>query len=116
MFDAEMNPLTYKGFGAGTPPRDAEDLWKEPNYRLIKPARVGTAKVPRCRPLFLQWRFETSGLLDAEILDFDDFRAVVTVAGQIVGIGDWRPEKGGSYGKFTADIVNLGEYDLANPA
>jgi hypothetical protein len=115
MFDVEMNPLTYKEFGTGAPSRDAEDLWKDPNYRLIKPARVGTAKVPRCRPLFQQWSFETNGLLDTEILDFDDFKAVVIVAGQIVGLGDWRPEKGGSYGKFTADVANLGEYDLANP-
>jgi len=115
MFDIEMNPLTYKGFGEGAPPRDAEELWKDQNYRLIKPARIGTVKVPRCRPLFQQWSFEANGLLDTEILDLDDFKAVVIVAGQIVGLGDWRPERGGSYGKFTAHVADLGEYDLANP-
>lgn len=114
-FDNEMPPLTYKGFGGGTTPRDAEDLWKDPNYRLIKPVRVGAAKVPRCRPLFQEWRFEVTGLLDTEILDFADFKAVVTVAGQVVGLGDWRPETGGSYGKFTAEVTDLGEYDPANP-
>jgi hypothetical protein len=114
-FDKEMNPLTYKGFGAGPAPRDAEDLWKDQNYHLIKPARVGAAMVPRCRPLFHEWRFEVTGLLDTEILDFADFKAVVTIAGQIVGLGDWRPEKGGSYGKFTAEVTDFGEFDPANP-
>jgi hypothetical protein len=116
LFDDEMNPLAYKGFGPGDAPRNAEDLWKDPNYRLIKPARVGTAKVPRCRPLFYEWSFEVTGLIDTEILDFADFKAVVTVAGQIIGLGDWRPEKGGSYGKFTADVTDLGEFDPASPA
>jgi hypothetical protein len=115
MFDNEMLPLAYRGYGAGTAPRDAEELWKDSNYRLIKPARVGAAKVPRCRPIFHEWSFEVTGLLDTEILDFADFKAVVTVAGQIIGLGDWRPEKGGSYGKFTAEVTDLGEYDPANP-
>ena len=115
MFDIEMNPLTYKGSGAGTAPRDAEDLWKDPYFRLIKPVRIGASKVPRCRPLFHAWRFAVTGLLDTEILDSADFKAVVTIAGQIVGLGDWRPEKGGSYGKFTAEVTELGEYDPANP-
>jgi hypothetical protein len=111
MFDEDMNPLAYKGFGEGAAPRDAEDLWKDDHYRLIKPARVGAAKVSRCRPLFREWSFEVTGLLDTEILDFADFQAVVAVAGQIVGLGDWRPERGGSYGKFTATVTDLGEYD-----
>jgi hypothetical protein len=111
LFDTEMNPLTYKGFGGQAAPRDADDLWKDGNYRLIKPARVGTAKVPRCRPLFQDWSFEIAGTLDTEILDFEDFRAVVALAGQIIGLGDWRPERGGSYGKFSAKLTDLGEYD-----
>lgn len=115
MFDEEMNALSYQGFEGRPAPREAEEIWKDANYRLIKPARVGTAKVPRCRPLFRGWSFEATGLLDTEILDFADFEAVVTVAGQIIGLGDWRPEKGGSYGKFTAKANDLGEYDPLSP-
>jgi hypothetical protein len=111
LFDTEMSPLTYKGFDGQAAPRDADDLWKDGNYRLIKPARVGAAKVPRCRPLFQDWSFEVTGLLETEILDFMDFQAVIVLAGQIIGLGDWRPEKGGSYGKFTAKVSDLGEYD-----
>jgi hypothetical protein len=110
-FDKEMIPLDYKGFDQHPAPRDAEKLWEDPHYRLIKPARIGSAKVPRCRPIFRDWRFEATGTLDTEILDFADFRAVVIVAGQIIGVGDWRPERGGSYGKFTAEVTDLGEYD-----
>jgi len=107
----EDNPLAYAGFGSGRPPRSAEELWKNENYRFQKAARVGAAKVQRTRPIFKSWGFEVSGTLDTEILDFEDLVAVVKIAGQLIGLGDWRPEKGGSYGRFTAEVVDEGEYD-----
>ena len=109
----EDNPLAYAGFGPGRPPRSAEELWKNENYRLQKAARVGAAKVQRTRPIFKSWEFEATGVLDTEILDFEDLVAVAKIAGQLIGLGDWRPEKGGSYGRFTAAVTDLGEYVVA---
>ena len=109
----EDNPLAYAGFGPGRPPRSAEELWKNENYRLQKAARVGAATVQRTRPIFKSWEFEATGVLDTEILDFEDLVAVAKIAGQLIGLGDWRPEKGGSYGRFTAAVTDLGEYVVA---
>jgi hypothetical protein len=116
MWDTTDNPLAYAGFGPGRPPRSAEELWKNENYRFQKAARVGAAKVQRTRPIFKQWQFEVAGTLDTEILDFGDLETVIKIAGQLIGLGDWRPEKGGSYGRFHAEVANLGEYDLTDAA
>jgi hypothetical protein len=114
LWDSQINPLSYAGARPGTNgPRDAEELWKDESYRFIKAAKVGTAKIMRTRPKFREWSFEASGKLDTEILDLDDLQAASDVAGQLIGLGDWRPEKGGVYGRFTAVVKDQGEYDLA---
>jgi hypothetical protein len=111
LWDATDSPLAYAAFGPGPAPRTLEGLWENENYRFMKSARVRSAKVQRTRPVFKSWRFEVSGKLDTEILDFADLEAVAKIAGQLIGLGDWRPEKGGSYGRFTAQLADLGEYD-----
>ena len=116
MWDATDSPLGYAGFGAAAAPREAEQLWENENYRFMKSARVCAAKVQRTRPIFKSWRFEVTGILDTEILDIADLEAVAKIAGQLIGLGDWRPEKGGSYGRFRAEITDLGEYDLMKAA
>lgn len=110
-FDTTDFPLIYAAFGGRTAPRKPDELWDDPNYRLTKAVKVQSSKVMRTRPLFKTWQFEATGLLDTEILDLDDLRATAVTAGQLVGLGDWRPEKTGSYGKFTAEVTDLGEYD-----
>lgn len=108
-WEDEVNPLVYAGY-KGSIPRDLNGLWETESYRFQKPARVGSSKVIRTRPVFRNWRFEASCVLDTEVLDLADLRRVAQVAGQVVGLGDWRPEKGGRRGRFTAEITDLGEF------
>jgi hypothetical protein len=110
LWDSMENPLAYGPPGT-TPPRSAEELWKDESYRFIKAAKVGSAKVMRTRPVFRNWGFRAPGRLDTEILDLADLADVAKIAGQLIGLGDWRPEKGGSYGRFAAEVKDLGEYD-----
>lgn len=108
--ESDVNPLSYAGSQRGVAaPRELTGLWADPFFRLVKPARVGTAKVMRTRPRFTNWAFEVPFQLDTEILDLEDLNRVVTVAGQVIGLGDWRPEKGGRRGRFTAEIEDRGE-------
>jgi hypothetical protein len=111
LWTSEVNPLVYAAFGGRSAPRSAEELWKDENYRFVKAVRVGAAKVVRTRPVFRDWRFDLEGTIDTEVLDFADLEAVLKIAGQVIGLGEWRPEKGGSYGRFTAELADLGEYD-----
>jgi len=108
--DTDINPLVYRGSKRGEPvPRKLEDLWEDKYYRDIRPARVGSAKVMRTRPVFHDWKFEVPFTLDTEVLDIADLQRILTIAGQIVGLGDWRPEKGGRRGRFTAEVIDQGE-------
>lgn len=109
--NSENNPLTYAGFGGGRTPRSADELWGNENYRFQKAATVGGKKVQRTRPIFRSWVFDVDGILDTEIVDLADLEEVAKVAGQLIGLGDWRPEKGGSYGRFSTEVADNGDYD-----
>lgn len=108
--ESDINPLSYRSVhGSESAPRGVEALWEDGNYRDTRPANVRGSKVMRTRPVFKNWKFEAGFVLDTEVLDLADLRRVVTVAGQVIGLGDWRPEKGGRRGRFIAAVADMGE-------
>lgn len=90
----DVNPLGYRG------PRDATGLWADANHRLMASVKVGTSRTMRCRPIFSEWRTEALGILDPNVLDLDELANIAEAAGQMIGLGDWRPR----YGRFTAKV------------
>ena len=68
------------------------------------PVRVGMGSTDlRYRPYFHRWSIDITCELDADLLRVDDLLTLVDRAGFGVGIGEWRPEKGGDYGRFEVD-------------
>lgn len=66
--------------------------------------RVGAGQTDlRYRPEFRQWRVNVVLEIDADLLNEQDIINLVNRAGFSVGIGEWRPEKGGEYGRFELD-------------
>ena len=57
----------------------------------------------RYRPEFTEWRVELTGTIDLDLLSLKSFAALVERAGFGVGVCEWRPEKGGEYGRFRLD-------------
>jgi hypothetical protein len=90
----EVNPLSYKG------PRDAAGLWADKTFVHRASVKVGQSRVIRTRPVFPKWGVVTSGLLDTEQVDKDAFEQLVATAGQVIGLGDWRPR----FGRFEATV------------
>lgn len=90
----EVNPLVYRG------PRDAQGLWGDPKHVHRASAKVGTSRVIRTRPIFPQWQCTVTGSLDTEQVDPDAFEHIANLAGQLVGLGDWRPR----FGRFNATV------------
>ena len=41
--------------------------------------------------------------------------SVLNIAGRAVGVGDWRPDKGGIYGRFTAELLTTSAGKSAQP-
>lgn len=72
----------------------------------------GMTKTPnvRTRAFFQRWacsvefRYKVNPLTDSQIIN------LFGAAGQIIGIGDWRPQKGGQYGTYRVCSPNDKEY------
>lgn len=91
-----VNPLQYDG------PRDISGLWNNPKFRHTAPAKLnGKATIIRCRPVFAEWSCTATALLNPSVLPPDELADIANDAGQMVGVGDWRPW----HGRFDAAMA-----------
>lgn len=91
-FTVEDARLEYNG------PRTGEELWKLPEFRLSVPVRVGQARVIRTRPIFNEWSAVVTVQYEDGVVNPATVVSWFTVAGSLVGLGDWRPR----FGRFQA--------------
>ncbi len=74
---------------------------------LVKRARVGTKKHVRVRAMFRDWRITGTLRVSEPMITDEVLRQMFEIAGDRVGLLDWRPaspESPGQYGRFTAEI------------
>jgi len=101
---------TYsKLFGSMISLEEFEILHLKPEYEIHKilvviPSTKG--RVMRYRPVFNDWELEFHIVFEDEI-PADVVKECLEIAGKYVGIGDWRPQKKGKFGKF--QVVNWEE-------
>ena len=94
---------TYsKLFGSMVSVDEFEILHKNPEYTIFKslvviPSTKG--RIMRYRPQFDKWVLEFH-INSEEEIPADVIKEALEIAGKYVGIGDWRPEKKGKFGKF----------------
>lgn len=93
----DENALIYSG------PRDVVGLWGDKNFVHEASVKVGTARIMRTRPIFKTWELDVEGIVDANILDFEDLKSIGETAGLVIGLGDWRPR----YGRFIATVTEI---------
>lgn len=60
---------------------------------------MGTADI-RYRPEFPDWRIIAPIKFNASVISTGQIANLLNVAGFAIGIGEWRPEKNGQYGRF----------------
>lgn len=103
IFDQLVYRLDYEG------PRDIAGLWGGSASPFVsrESIAVQSSRVMRTRPVFNEWGVEFMVEFDTSELNPDSFADFVVKAGKSVGLGDWRPEKNGQYGRFSADIQEL---------
>jgi len=97
MLDAEI-PLDYGK------KLSVEQLWEQ-RYLDRRSVVVSTARVMAYRPKFTQWSLTFSLMYDENTLDQNQILQAADNAGKFVGIGGFRPEKGGHFGRFTVELV-----------
>lgn len=84
-------------------PKDIKKLAADMNYRDTRGVRVGTAKVMRTRPIFRKWALSFVISFNDEVLQIAQIKKALEDAGQLVGIGDFRPK----YGRFVVEAFEL---------
>ena len=95
MFIDGVLPLIYSG------PKTAEKLWDKEEFRITVAVKVQTSRVMRTRPIFRQWELIVPIQFDESLVDEAVVLKWVEVAGQQIGLSDWRPR----YGRFTVEKV-----------
>ena len=72
-------------------PKNIAELFAAKKHIHRVPVRVGTARVMRTRPIFRTWAAIIPVTFDSNVIDEPEVFEILKVAGQQVGIGDWRP-------------------------
>ena len=65
------------------------------------PVKIQRNSILRTRAKFDEWKCSFTVDTDEELVDEQQLETWLDIAGRRVGLGDWRPEKSGSYGRFS---------------
>lgn len=71
---------------------------------------VQRSRILRTRAKFEDWGVRFTVEIDPELVDREQLATWLDISGRRIGLGDWRPEKSGHYGRFeTVGIEALAE-------
>ena len=73
--------------------------------QFVTTAVVQRSRVLRVRPKFDEWSATFSVEYDEELVDRAKLERWIDIGGRRIGLGDWRPEKSGRYGRF--ELVSI---------
>lgn len=79
-------------------PLEHSEDWQVDTRPVRIPATGG--RVLAHRPMFEKWRLPFDVQLDTELMSEAFFREIVDAAGKRIGLGDFRPDTKGPFGKF----------------
>ena len=74
--------------------------------QFVAPVVVGRQRILRTRAKFERpWSVVGVADVDDELVDRDKLLAWLALGGRRVGLGDWRPQTSGHYGRFDVEKV-----------
>jgi hypothetical protein len=74
--------------------------------------RGGSKRVMKCFPYIPSgWRTSVEFIIVDDMITEDVFRHHLRQAGQLIGVGTFRPANQGTYGRFTVESVAWGDYE-----
>lgn len=82
-------------------PTDPDEMWEDGRFKFTVPVVVSSSKVIRTRVMFsLPWSLSAIYHYNDRLVDERDIKRWLKVAGEEVGIAEWRPE----YGRFECEF------------
>jgi hypothetical protein len=105
--DVTMVALRQSMFFTGETGMDGQSLVRidgSPHLRedVVRVGRGGTDL--RYRPQFNEWSTTLTITYVKSMLTLDSLVSLIDAGGMGVGVGEWRPERGGDLGMFTVDL------------
>lgn len=79
-----------------------EELGKSAQFTV--PVVVQRQRIERTRAKFDEWGCTFTLDCDDELVDKEQLETWLDISGRRIGLGDWRPEKSGTYGRFEAVV------------
>ena len=73
--------------------------------QFVVPVVVQRARILRTRARFDEWAIVFTVEVDAELVDKKQLESWLDISGRRIGLCDWRPEKSGSFGRFTTESI-----------
>jgi hypothetical protein len=86
-------PLIYQG------PKDLAALYADGRFCDYRGVRNQQNRVMRSRPIFRDWACKISLMFNETVLDPAQLKQALVAAGELVGLGDWRPR----FGRFIVE-------------
>ena len=68
--------------------------------------KVGSARVIRTRAIFHEWSLAITAEHDPEVANLFNTRLWAEIAGARIGLGDYRPQRGGLFGRFEVKVTD----------
>lgn len=75
-------------------PPTPEALWEDRRFVDVRGVRVGTAKLMRYRPIFLEWATRLEVAVNPDVLDIEQVKKAIEDAGALIGTCEYRPRFG----------------------
>ena len=84
-------------------PREVEELIEHSEFTDVRSVGMGQSRIMRCRPIFRSWSLAFDLSFDPEQIEEDQLKLAMKKAGSMIGLGDYRPEKGGLFGRYEVE-------------
>lgn len=75
-------------------PATPDKLWESPQHVDCRGVKVGTAKVMRYRPIFLEWAAQLTVAINTDVLNIKEAQKAISDAGALIGVCEYRPRFG----------------------
>lgn len=75
-------------------PNTPEALWDDNRFVDCRGVKIGTSKVMRYRPVFLQWAAELTVAVNTDVLNVGEAKKAIEDAGKLIGTCEFRPRFG----------------------
>lgn len=76
-------------------------LWDNPAFVDCRGVKVGTAKLMRYRPIFLEWAAQLTVAVNPDVLNPTEAKKAIEDAGALIGVCEYRPR----FGRFGVSYV-----------